>query len=36
MEGNSHDKVKVAIRNLDFYYGSHRALKDISMSIQRN
>ena len=33
MEGNSHDKVKVAIRNLDFYYGSHRALKDISMSI---
>jgi phosphate transport system ATP-binding protein len=36
MEGNSHDKVKVAIRNLDFYYGTHRALKDISMSIQRN
>jgi len=36
MEGNSHDRVKVAIRNLDFYYGSHRALKDISMSIQRN
>ena len=36
MEGNSHDKVKVAIRNLDFYYGSHRALKGISMSIQRN
>ena len=36
MEGNSHDKVKVAIRNLNFYYGSHRALKDISMSIQRN
>ena len=36
MEGNSDDKVKVAIRNLDFYYGSHRALKDISMSIQRN
>jgi phosphate transport system ATP-binding protein len=36
MEGNSHDKVKVAIKNLDFYYGSHRALKDISMSIQRN
>jgi phosphate transport system ATP-binding protein len=28
--------VKVAIKNLDFYYGSHRALKDISMSIQRN
>ena len=36
MEGNSHDKVKVAIRKLDFYYGSHRALKDISMSILRN
>jgi len=36
MEGNSHDKVKVEIKNLDFYYGSHRALKDISMSIQRN
>jgi len=34
--GNSHDNVKVAIRKLDFYYGSHRALKDISMSIQRN
>jgi phosphate transport system ATP-binding protein len=33
MEGNSHDKVKVAIKGLDFYYGSHRALKDISMSI---
>ena len=28
--------VKVAIKNLDFYYGSHRALKDISMSVQRN
>jgi phosphate transport system ATP-binding protein len=28
--------VKVTIKNLDFYYGSHRALKDISMSIQRN
>jgi phosphate transport system ATP-binding protein len=36
MEGNSDDKVKVAIRKLDFYYGSHRALKDISMSILRN
>ena len=36
MEGNSHDKVKVAIKNLDFYYGSHRALKDISLSIPRN
>jgi phosphate transport system ATP-binding protein len=36
MEGNSHDTVKVAIRNLDFYYGGHRALKDISMSILRN
>jgi len=36
MEGNSHDNVKVVIKNLDFYYGSHRALKDISMSIQRN
>jgi phosphate transport system ATP-binding protein len=36
MEGNSHDDVKVAIRNLDFYYGGHRALKDISMSILRN
>ena len=36
MEGNSHDTVKVAIKNLDFYYGSHRALKDISMSILRN
>jgi len=36
MEGNSHDKVKVTIKNLDFYYGSHRALKDISMSILRN
>jgi phosphate transport system ATP-binding protein len=36
MEGNSHDTVKVAIRKLDFYYGSHRALKDISMSILRN
>jgi phosphate transport system ATP-binding protein len=36
MSGNSHDKVKVAIRNLDFYYGSHRALKDISLSILRN
>ncbi len=34
--GNSHDKVKVAVKNLDFYYGSHRALKDISMSILRN
>ena len=34
--GNSHDHVKVAIRNLDFYYGGHRALKDISMSILRN
>jgi phosphate transport system ATP-binding protein len=28
--------VKVAIRNLDFYYGNHRALKDISLSILRN
>jgi phosphate transport system ATP-binding protein len=28
--------VKVAIKNLDFFYGSHRALKDISMSILRN
>jgi phosphate transport system ATP-binding protein len=36
MEGNSHDKVKVTIKNLDFYYGSHRALKDISMAILRN
>jgi phosphate transport system ATP-binding protein len=36
MEGNSHDKVKVEIRNLDFYYGSHRALTDISMSILRH
>jgi len=36
MEGNSHDNVKVAIKNLDFYYGSHRALKGISMSILRN
>jgi phosphate transport system ATP-binding protein len=36
MEGNSHDKVKVAIKSLDFYYGSHRALKDISMSILSN
>jgi phosphate transport system ATP-binding protein len=36
MEGNSHDNVKVAIKNLDFYYGNHRALKGISMSIPRN
>jgi phosphate transport system ATP-binding protein len=36
MEGNSHDKVKVAIKDLDFYYGSHRALKDISLPILRN
>ena len=34
--GNSHDKVKVAVRNLDFYYGSHRALKGISLSVLRN
>jgi len=34
--GNSHDNVKVAIRNLDFFYGSHRALKAISMSVLRN
>jgi phosphate transport system ATP-binding protein len=34
--GNSHDNVKVAIRNLDFFYGSHRALKGISMSVLRN
>jgi phosphate transport system ATP-binding protein len=36
MAGNSHDKVKVAIKNLDFYYGSLRALKNISLSILRN
>jgi phosphate transport system ATP-binding protein len=36
MEGSSNDNVKVAIRKLDFYYGSHRALKDISMSVLRN
>jgi phosphate transport system ATP-binding protein len=36
MAGNSHDTVKVAIRNLDFYYGSHRALKSISLSILQN
>src|SRR5262245_15059618 len=35
-EGNSHDRVKVEIKKLDFYYGGHRALKDISMSIPRN
>ena len=34
--GNSHDNVKVAVRNLDFYYGSHRALKGISLSVLRN
>ena len=34
--GNSHDNVKVAIRNLDFYYGGHRALKGISLSVLRN
>ena len=36
MAGNSHDAVKVAIKNLDFYYGNHRALKDISLSILRS
>ena len=36
MAGNSHDRVKVEIRNLDFYYGSLRALKNISLSIQRH
>jgi phosphate transport system ATP-binding protein len=36
MEGNSHDRVKVEIKDLDFYYGSHRALKAISLSILRN
>src|SRR5262245_2784090 len=36
MAGNSHDKVKVAVKNLDFYYGSLRALKSISLSILRN
>jgi phosphate transport system ATP-binding protein len=36
MAGNSLDKVKVAIKNLDFYYGSHRALKNISLSMLRN
>jgi phosphate transport system ATP-binding protein len=34
--GNSHDTVKVAIRNLDFFYGNHRALKGISLSVLRN
>jgi phosphate transport system ATP-binding protein len=34
--GNSHDNVKVAIRNLDFFYGNHRALKGISLSVLRN
>jgi phosphate transport system ATP-binding protein len=34
--GNAHDSVKVAIKNLSFYYGSHRALKDISLPILRN
>jgi len=33
---NSHDNVKVAVRNLDFFYGNHRALKGISMSVLRN
>jgi phosphate transport system ATP-binding protein len=28
--------VKVEIKKLDFYYGNHRALKDISMSVLRN
>jgi phosphate transport system ATP-binding protein len=32
----SADNVKVAIRNLDFYYGNHRALKGISLSVLRN
>ena len=36
MGGNSHDSIKVAIKDLDFYYGSHRALKAISLSILRN
>ncbi len=33
---NSQDNVKVAIRNLDFFYGNHRALKGISLSVLRN
>jgi phosphate transport system ATP-binding protein len=28
--------VKVEIKNLDFYYGAHRALKAISLSVLRN
>jgi phosphate transport system ATP-binding protein len=29
-------KDKVTIRNLNFYYGDNRALKDISMSLYAN
>jgi len=36
MGGNAHDNIKVAIKNLNFYYGAHRALKDISLPILRN
>jgi phosphate transport system ATP-binding protein len=36
MAGNSHNNVKVEVKNLNFYYGGHRALKDISLPILRN
>src|SRR5258705_649961 len=36
MAANGSDTVKVAIRNLSFYYGSVQALKDVTLDIKRN
>ena len=31
-----HDKIKIDIQKLDFFYGKSHALKDVSMSVPRN
>jgi len=36
MAANGSDTVKVAIKNLSFYYGSVQALKDVTLDIKRN
>jgi len=36
MAANGSDTVKVAMRNLSFYYGNVQALKDITLDIKRN
>lgn len=32
----SGEKIKISVRNLDFYYGKHRALKDNNLDIAEN